>query len=564
MNRLDAWAFAKLLSGGPINGELEAVSGPFRDLGERLATLPFEERARTWNDFLADLPDRDRITQAVADADPTGPAPEATADDDGSGEQWGPIRLGSLPRAELFPLDTLPIPVRDLANAAAKSIACPVDYPAVAALAAASGLIGRSVVLHIKDGYEASASLYAALVGGPSSGKSPALGFALAPVWALAEKLQDRWRTETKDREVSKSQDSGDGTELGRIVSTDPTTEALAPLLAKNPRGLIVAPDEMTKWVMSMDQYKGGKGGDRPFYLSVWGGEPVFIDRAKYMREPIVVPHPFLTVIGGMTPDMLSTLSEAKGREDGFLARLLFCFPERTPRRYSSEGIPESLADAWHNLASALRERPMAESDGKPVPLVVRLTPGAASEWASWCQAHYDEQEADSFPESMEGPWGKLEAYAARLSLVLHLMDLAADPTRPALVPPPDLPRETVVNAVRLVTYFKAHALRIHATMNGKARDGGDDVRSLVKWLLRNDRLEFSTRDISRDFDRFRDDEAALADALDWMTTNNLVRRQLVPKDGPRGGRKRTPSFDVNPSLMASPRFRHFRQNPRS
>ncbi len=76
---------------------------------------------------------------------------------------------------------------------------------------------------------------------------------------------------------------------------------------------MIVAPDEMTKWVMSMDQYKNGKGGDRPFYLSAWNGEPVYIDRAKNMREPIVVPHPFLTVVGGMTPDMLSTLPEGQG-----------------------------------------------------------------------------------------------------------------------------------------------------------------------------------------------------------------------------------------------------------
>ena len=83
---------------------------------------------------------------------------------------------------------------------------------------------------------------------------------------------------------------------MRRIVSSDPTTEALGPLLAANPRGLTVAPDEMTKWVMSMDQYKGGRGGDRPFYLSVWAGESVYIDRAKHMKEPIAVPHPFLTI----------------------------------------------------------------------------------------------------------------------------------------------------------------------------------------------------------------------------------------------------------------------------
>jgi len=312
----DLWVFGRLVVGHTLNEELAGVSEPFRSLAERLNALPVEARGAAWDDFLAASEDRDAIINGVAEFDPEGPPPEA--DDDGGDDAggWEPIRLGALPPAEPFPLDVLPLPARGLAEAAARSIACPVDFPAVAILAAASGLIGRSVVLRVKAGYVASVSLYAALVGSPSSGKSPALRAALAPLWALANALHERWRAEMDDWEKAKPDERGEPPELTRIVSTDPTTEALAPILAANPRGLTVAPDEMTKWVMSMDQYKGGKGGDRPFYLSAWGGEAVFIDRAKHMREPIAVPHPFLTVIGGMTPDMLSTLSEGKGRED--------------------------------------------------------------------------------------------------------------------------------------------------------------------------------------------------------------------------------------------------------
>ena len=164
---------------------------------------------------------------------------------------------------------------------------------------------------------------------------------------------------------------------MSRIITSDPTTEALALILADNPRGLTVAPDEMTRWIMSMDQYRGGKGGDRPFYLSAWNSEPVFIDRAKHVREPVAVPHPFLTVVGGMTPDMLSTLREGKGREDGFVSRLLFAFPERLARTYSEEGIPPSTAAGWEALALTLWDRPMRYPDGKPVPHVVKMTSDA-------------------------------------------------------------------------------------------------------------------------------------------------------------------------------------------
>ena len=304
--------------------------------------------------FWQDATTATKSTVAVAEADPDGPPPEAGGDDDEADDDWGPIRLGTLPPAEAFPLDVLPGPARDLAEAVARSIRCPVDFPAVAALATASGLIGRSASLLVKPGYFATASLYAALVGGPSSGKSPALRAALAPVWRLAEILFDEARAARALWNEAPEDERGEEPAVRRIVTTDPTTEALGPILASNPRGLIVAPDEMTKWVMSMDQYKGGKGGDRPFYLSAWVGEPIYIDRAKNMKEPIVVPHPFLNIVGGMTPDMLTALSEGRGRDDGFMARLLFTFPNRVAnRRYSEEGVPDSTAARLGRAAKA-------------------------------------------------------------------------------------------------------------------------------------------------------------------------------------------------------------------
>src|SRR5262249_20530842 len=151
--------------------------------------------------------------------------------------------------------------------------------------------------------------------------------------------------------------------------------------------GRLVAPDEMTKWVQSMDQYRNGRGGDRPFYLAAWSGEPVTVDRAKFSREPIVVPHPFLTVVGGIVPDMLSALPEGRGRDDGFIARLLFAYPARVARRYSEAGIPDDVADNWERVVKSLWSRGMRELDGGPAPRVVTMTAEAAGERAEWCRA---------------------------------------------------------------------------------------------------------------------------------------------------------------------------------
>jgi hypothetical protein len=548
---------ARTLAGLELNGALDALPDRYHSMVAHLEGLPKLERQPAFEAMTATWADPEQLVKAVADEDPEGPAPE---DDGDSLDEWGPIRLGTLPPVEAFPLDVLPCPARDLATAAAESIGCPIDFPAVAILAAASGLIGRSARLFIKPGYLESACIYVGLVGTSSSGKSPALGAALAPVWRTAEMLHQLWRAEMTDWKKADAGARGEEPNHKRIVTTDPTTEALGPILARNPRGLIVAPDEMTRWVMSMDQYKGGKGGDRPFYLSVWKGESVYIDRAKHMREPIVVPDPFLTVVGGLTPGMLSELPEGKGRDDGFMARLLFTWPEKRWSVYSDRGVPEDAVHSWERMARSLWNRELRESDGKPIPQSFKMTSEASAAWARWCNEHRGEQQADDFPESLEGPWGKLEAYAARLALILHLIRLASDPRRDPGADPPDLPRRIVDDSGRLVAYFKSHARRVYAAIDGKLIDGGENVRVLVRWILRNNLSGFSTRDISRNIPRFRNDPEALDDALGWMESAYMVRPRERPDTTARrrGGRKRAPEYDVSPELKVARFVRHY------
>ncbi len=542
--RRAAWTLSRTLAGIELNGELEAIPEPYRTMAARLNERPATDRVAAFEDMLTAWLDRDELVKALADEDPAGPPPEGHGD---SVDEWEPIRLGTLPPVELFPLDVLPYPAREMATAAA-------------ILAAASGLIGRSASLFIKSGYSESACLFMALVGKPSSGKTPGLDAAMAPVWSINEMLYRTWQAE-RDARKQAGDDEADEPILRRIVTTDPTTEALGPILAKNPRGLIVSPDEFTKWLMSMDQYKGGKGGDRPFYLSAWSGKPVCIDRAKHMREPIMVPVPFLTVVGGLTPGMLTELRERKGRDDGFTARQLFVFPDWTIPPYSVEGIPDDVANGWDRMARSLWDREMTQKDSKPVPRVVRMTPAAAAAWARWCNAHRAEQWADDFPDSLEGPWGKLETYAARLALILHLLRLASDPTRSPPADPPKLSHRIIEAASRLVAYFKSHARRVYAAIDGKLTDGGDNVTALVRWILRNDLDRFSTRDIDRNFHRYRDDPAVLAHALGWKTSHNLIRPTPDP-EAPRPGkpgRKRAVLLRCESLLKTAPRFRQFR-----
>ncbi len=77
----DAWTVARLLSGSTINGELRDVSGPFARLADHLAGLPVEARQTALDGFLCGPGiDRKAIDDAINDADPSGPPPEADPD----------------------------------------------------------------------------------------------------------------------------------------------------------------------------------------------------------------------------------------------------------------------------------------------------------------------------------------------------------------------------------------------------------------------------------------------------------------------------------------------------
>src|SRR3970282_2004204 len=94
--------------------------------------------------------------------------------------------------------------------------------------------------------------------------------------------------------------------EADRCVVSDTTVEALAPLLLANPRGLLLARDELAGWIGSFDRYAGGKGGADPaHWLSIHNGESIVMDRKTGIRPTIFVPQAYVSVCGGIQPAIL-------------------------------------------------------------------------------------------------------------------------------------------------------------------------------------------------------------------------------------------------------------------
>jgi hypothetical protein len=115
-------------------------------------------------------------------------------------------------------------------------------------------------------------------VGGPSTGKTPALAFAVRPLWRINRRLYDAFRLEKEqyNQAVEKAKATKGENKpalpvkpvLRSVLLDDATTEAIAPHLEWNPRGLGISKDEGVALVRGFNQYKQGKGNDRQFFLS--------------------------------------------------------------------------------------------------------------------------------------------------------------------------------------------------------------------------------------------------------------------------------------------------------
>ena len=400
----------------------------------------------------------------------------------------------SLPEPELFPVDSMPRLTRSLIKEAAAAIGCPADLVGLPMLVTLGAAIGNARRQEVKPGWQESALLFGAVVAPPGAKKTPANKEATAPAFKLQSALQrdyrarqDEYSRELREYDVDKRRAAKDGEPappppkepvVERTVVSDTTVEALVDTLQDNPRGVLSERDELAGWVRGMDQYRsGGKGSDRQFWLSTWSMRSATVDR-RSRGGPVIIDQPFVSVFGGMQPDVLGELSAA--RDDGLMDRFLFSYPNPVPSRWSDEEITDAARKNYAGLYGKLRELYMPLDDyGDPAPTIVALSRDAKDLLASEINAHNEEILQPGFPSYLEGPWAKLEAYVCRIALILATCRAASDNA------PERVEFEDVFNAWALVRYFKNHARRVYAAIHGQNPDDvltADLYNLLVKY----------------------------------------------------------------------------------
>jgi len=492
---------------------------------------------------------------------PTGPPP------------WPPLRFSEPPRALPFPVDVFPLPLQRFCRELAEATLAPVDFVGLSMLVTAAASIGQSLNIRVKKGWNEAALLFGVIVALPGKTKSPVVRAVVKPLTEIDRRLREESRLAREQwdeakKAHAKKPDSipapGPEPPQLRAIVKDITRESLVIILADNPRGVLCDPDEASGWVASFNEYKGKGGSDRQFWLSVWGSEPVSVDR-KGGRESTYVPFPFVSVLGGLPPDMLTSLRDERGRNDGFLDRIIFSYPDSfPPQKWSERELSPEAESDWSEAIGRLYMLAMrAEADRPPRPHLVTFTPEAKPVWVVWFDNHAAEMEDPGFSGRYAGVWSKLRAHAARFALILSRLRLSCDPCPPtigksgiiardsALSTEPSVNAADVRGAIKLVDYFKSHLTRIGHQMI--AGIGNADAKALVDWIKRHRKTMFRVAEVRADLRRFRDEPADLAAAVNVLKALGAIRPRPEPPEPGKTGPKPSPAYDVHPELLGAP-----------
>ncbi|WP_144185750.1 YfjI family protein [Elioraea rosea] len=513
------------------------------------------------NSIAAIVREADAIAAKAAQSHADAPWPEP---------DWNLANDDPLPPPAL-PLDLFPAAWGDWMRAAGERPGAPVDYGAVSVLAAIGAAIGNRRWGQVREEWEHPPVLFAALVGEPSSNKSPAMRAVTKPMAEIEAALNDDWKDRQRDHathvkaakhaRAKWENDANTALNMGspppvmpeaaldpetldrrRLLVDSVTTERLAHMARSNPAGLLVASDELARFLGSMDRYgnKGSSGADRAFWLEAHGGGRFSVDRVgKDEVIQIVVPNLTVGILGGIQPDRLASAMLA-GDDDGLASRFLFSWPGKVRPQ------PPIGASQRAFIASAL-SRLIALPCDSAKPVMLPFTREAEQRMDAWrVEVFGMENDAAGLFKS----WiGKLPGQAVRLAVIFAHMEWIAGPEH--LPPPAAIRVEDVEAAIALlVAYFTPMARRVFGASALPRAER--DARTLAAWMLRQRCMPqtLNARALHRQAaGPAIPDPARITAALAELNEAGWVR-PAPAREGDHPGKPRA-DFAVNPALRA-------------
>ena len=448
-----------------------------------------------------------------------------------------------VPRYTPFPTDVLPNVVASFIREGAAALGCDESYVALPLSAMLASAVGNSRRIRLKRTWSEPGTIWAVTVGESGTLKSPAHDLAMKPLRSVQEaalkehgdrmreyargkalyasKL-DEWR-KSGQKKGEPQPDPPTEPVAVRYVVSDCTVEALAVLLERQPRGLLVARDELSGWLNGFDAYKSSHGADVAHWLSMHRAGPLTVDR-KGNPHPIHVPRAAVCIAGGAQPRALMAALGGRGErehfDNGLAARLLVAMPPPRPRRWTENELSEDTEIALETIVGRLLILDMPEDEnGQPQARDIPLSPQGKQAWIDFYNAHAREQSA--MTGDLAAVWSKLEGYAARLALLIHL--IRAESNDPTLANAGAVDERSIAAGVALSRWFGDEAARVYAVTGGDAESPeAREQRELLR-IIRDRGGEITVRDLMHASRRYRGSAEQAEKLLHQLVTTGIA-----------------------------------------
>jgi hypothetical protein len=398
-----------------------------------------------------------------------------------------------------FPMPILPAVLADFVEAEHKSMGVDRSALAMASLSAVGAALTRETKVQVGDGWYERPILWVALVGDPSTMKSPVIVKTTKPLFKFDTDQDAIWRIKKSvyDQQVAAGvKNLAYPTKPPRCIVQDATPEKTAEILARDPAGSLLVQDELAGWMGSFDRYGSG-GSSRAFYLSAFNGGPHLKDRVgQGVRDDnaeIRIENLALSILGGIQPDRLAKLRDLTS--DGLLQRFLVVLMAAAQRGSQKHPVQAEEVEFTKLLDSVHTKQATNYSfalDAEPI--LDRVLDHL-----------HDLEQVKGFSSALIGAIGKFKGYYARLALVLQVGKEESASIRNQPSPSRGIiSKQTAEHAEELLLKFLLpHTFGLYDVI----ANGGDDrdtIRAIGDFILATDKTRLRPSDLTGGVRRLR------------------------------------------------------------
>ena len=401
-----------------------------------------------------------------------------------------------IPPVKPFDPALLPSSLRGWIVDIAERMQCPPDFPAVSAMVALSGILGRKIVIRPKqkDNWIVFPNLWGMEIGRPSLMKSPPMKETLVPIRRMTAEALEQYEKDVaeyiiaqdlhgisiklaKDKIVKAMKAGDDPGDLQeqfaslqppekpkrrRYTVNDVTVEALGEILSANPNGVILERDELMGFLKSLE--RAGQEGARAFFLETWTGDATF-ETDRIGRGNVRIDGVCLSVLGTIQPGPLGmylneTLRGGTG-DDGLMQRFqLAVWPDDPGPWKVVDRWPDANArDVAYEVYRRFDDLPASKIGELPDPFenstipFLRFGPAAQERFYDWMTTRENILRSGVWHPAIESHLTKYRKLIPALGLVIHLAEGREGPVG----------LDALEAAIGWGDYLESHARRIYS-----------------------------------------------------------------------------------------------------